>query len=255
MDNNEKVIDKENKTYGKRFVLFILAAGVVGGIIGIASRFFANGSIYAGIRNAYLVIRVVAAYITVPMVIAAAVITHFLYHKGKRLYENIEEDNEEQMNAIDATLGRGLALTSVTMIVGYFLFALGILGTMDRNPYEISTDTAMLMCFGGLILNIIYVVVYQRKIVDLIKKMNQEKHGSLYDPKFNEKWEASCDEAELAQIHEAGYYAFKKARLCCMILWLVCVNGIINFHFGIIPVSMVSIIWLVLTLSYFRKSL
>ena len=42
-------------------------------------------------------------------------------------------------------------------------------------------------------------VVLQQKIVDLERRINPEKRGSVYDMKFQKTWMDSCDEAERAR--------------------------------------------------------
>lgn len=86
-------------------------------------------------------------------------------------------------------------------------------------------------------------VVLQQKLVDLTKRLNPEKHGSVYDTKFRKKWLDSCDEAERAVIGQCAYKAYQAVSQACLALWLVFLLGGMFFDWGFLPVLAVCIIW------------
>ena len=55
---------------------------------------------------------------------------------------------------------------------------------------------------------------------------------------------------ERLEIYKAAYQSYRAVGGCCIILWCFCSLGSFIWNFGLIPVTMVSIIWLVLTVSY-----
>ena len=61
----------------------------------------------------------------------------------------------------------------------------------------------------------------QRRVVDLTRRMNPEKKGSVYDMKFRKKWYDSCDEAERRRIGEASYAAYIATTYTSLGLWVV----------------------------------
>lgn len=94
-----------------------------------------------------------------------------------------------------------------------------------------------------------------KKIVDFTKKLSPEKHGSVYDTKFATEWYASCDEAERSIISQAAFSAYNAANIACLALWALLIVGQMLFRFGLMPIAVVTILWLILTLTYSVKAL
>ena len=86
-------------------------------------------------------------------------------------------------------------------------------------------------------------VVLQQKLVDLCKRLNPEKQGSIYDTKFQKKWFESCDEAERLIIGQCAMKAYQAMARVCLGLWLVFVLGGMFFDWGFLPSLAVCIIW------------
>lgn len=85
--------------------------------------------------------------------------------------------------------------------------------------------------------------------------MNPLLKGSVYDVKFTEKFMDSCDEAIKLGIYKSAYKADVSVSTICIILWVFCVVGNDLWDFGVIPMVMVTIIWLVQTVSYCISSI
>ena len=87
--------------------------------------------------------------------------------------------------------------------------------------------------------------------MDLTRRMNPEKQGSVYDTKFKKKWFESCDEAEQKQIGQAAYKAFNVVSTACPILWLALLVLSYAFDFELLmPTFIVCFIWLLMQVSY-----
>ena len=94
-------------------------------------------------------------------------------------------------------------------------------------------------------------VFAQQKAVDLTRKMNPEKRGSVYDVHFKKKWFQSCDEAEQKQIGQAAYKAFNVVNTACPIAWMVLLLLSFAFNLSILlPAFLVCLLWLLLTVTY-----
>ena len=98
----------------------------------------------------------------------------------------------------------------------------------------------------------VFVLVFaQQKLVDLTRKMNPEKQGSIYDTKFRKKWIESCDEAEQKQIGQAAYKAYNVVSAVCPILWAALLMLSYAFHFELLmPTFILCLLWLLLQVSY-----
>jgi peptidoglycan biosynthesis protein MviN/MurJ (putative lipid II flippase) len=98
--------------------------------------------------------------------------------------------------------------------------------------------------------SIVFISRYQQKVVDFYKIMNPEKQGSVYDVKFQKKWIESCDEAERQAIYRCGFKAYRTASLACVLLWMLFVLMALFLQISLWPVTVTTIFWLILTVSY-----
>lgn len=90
----------------------------------------------------------------------------------------------------------------------------------------------------------------QRCVVDLIRRMNPEKQGSVYDIRFRKKWYDSCDEAERRRIGEASYAAYTATTYTSLILWVVMVMLNIFVPVGPLPALAALVPWGAAQLTY-----
>ena len=97
--------------------------------------------------------------------------------------------------------------------------------------------------------------VLQQKVVDLTKKINPEKRGSVYDMQFQKKWMDSCDESEQRQTGQACYKAYLAATKVCLWIWV----ALMVFHFafgtGLLPAAAVLAVFGVLQITYTLESI
>ena len=142
-----------------------------------------------------------------------------------------------------------LLLDSLTVIASFFFFNAGIV----YLPQEV--DSAMIPLLAIFLVVIALSILLQQKTVDLTKEINPEKRGSVYDMKFQERWWESCDEAERRQIGQASYKAYTTLNKFCPYCWGVLFLGNMIFHYGILPSTVVLLVWAVLTVSYTREAI
>lgn len=147
-------------------------------------------------------------------------------------------------------LSYAMWFTSINMIWNYFIFGAacsnGVLVKMQQGS-GLKGVLALVVFF---LLSVAIMSVEQQKLVNLTKQYNPEKQGSVFDTKFKEKWEGSCDEAELLMVYKCAYRAYNAVQYTCIGLWLVCLLGNFMWDFGPMPVAMITIIWGVMTTVY-----
>ena len=124
------------------------------------------------------------------------------------------------------------------MIINYFF--LGVDKILNLNVDEIYYSMFTIAAF---ILGLVVVIVMQQKIVDLTKKINPEKKGSVYDMKFAKKWMESCDENEQRQIGQAAYKAYQSVVYMSVFIMVILYISSTFLDFGILPFLIVTIIW------------
>lgn len=244
----KKQIQQDNKKAGIKFAIIMAISLVVGGFVGAAICLLKHSfaEITAeGIQNLLIVS---SGYCSLTLNVIFIFIAMCLYKHARKMYANWEEDDEEQMRQIEGELSLALLFSSVDMIQGYFFFAAGVSGMAVLGDNY--TAGILGMNLVALIVTIGLTILSQKVIVDFEREMNPEKRGSIYDMDFAKKWEASCDEAEKMVIYKAGYKSYKATQRCCLVLWVFCVLAGFIWNIGILPVAMVTIIWIVSMISY-----
>lgn len=170
--------------------------------------------------------------------------------KARKQYELWDGEDEDFADKIEEKVGIPLSLSSVLMVINMFLFAVCVNLDMQVELDKSTEKVIMIINLIVFIFSFVVMFIVQKKALDLTKDMNPEKEGSLYDVKFAEKWENSCDEAQKLMVYKAAKTAFTAMTSMCMTLWVVCLIGDMFMGFGLIPVTLVSIIWITGIISY-----
>lgn len=243
MSKQEK---SENRKALPKFALTMLGSLAVGGVLGFVigcSRVFGlEAAALAGALNAALS---AATPWGIPV---SSVLTlggcFLLYRSAAKKYAAWGGgDEDETSQAIETALSWALLLSAVQLLVNFFFFAAFCV-------YYRDADMDALALVGVFLLSCGLVIFAQQKVVDMERRMNPEKRGSVYDTKFQKKWFESCDESERRQIGQACYRAYTVASRLCIGLWLVLVMLSMVFEISILPVSVLLLVWGVLQVTY-----
>ena len=228
-------------------VVASLIGGVLGGLSGVAGYFWKDHTAF-GAAFAHLL----GAASPWAMVACAAVLLGlglYQYRKSDTAFHGWDGEDEDVMQRAEERLSWALLLDSLTVIVSFFFFNAGT----AKLPQSSDGNTITLLVIFLVVIAL--ATLLQQKTVDLTKKMNPEKRGSVYDMKFQERWWESCDEAERRQLGQASYKAYvtvsRFCPYCCgvLLLWyMVC-------HYCILPSAVVLVIWAVLSVSYTREAI
>lgn len=148
-----------------------------------------------------------------------------------------------------------MLLNSINTILGFFFFGIGVM-ILPFDSVDGGYSVIKILCFSiGFILCFTSSTLIQKNIFNLEKEINPLLKGSVYDIKFAQKWLDSCDEAIKLGLFKSAYKAYKSVSITCAILWIVCIIGYDLWDFGIVPMVIVIIIWLVQTISYCIESI
>lgn len=234
----------ENRRALPKFLRTLLIAAVIGGTAGGASVFAG-----AWLRNhgpVELTALMQSAGLWGMPVFDGALLggTWYFYRAAKKAFRSWDGEEEAVMDRAEERLSWALLLTTLAMIGTFFFFSMGTAGLMDGGlrPSIIIVAEMLAACAA--------IVVFQQKIVDLLKEMNPEKHGSVYDQKFQKIWWESCDENERRQIGQASYKAYTTVSVFCPALWGVLFFGNLVFDYGILPSTVALVIWGVAQVRY-----
>lgn len=233
---NEK---SENRKALPRFfvtmALSLLGGGVLGFVIGCGRVLGLEAAALAEALNAVL------SAITpwgIPVTSVLTLGTCFLLYRSaaKQYAAWGGGDEDETSESVDVLL-------SWTLLLNLFFLAAFCV-------YYLEGDVSALAHVGVFLFSCGLVIFAQQKTVDLERRMNPEKHGSVYDRKFQKKWLDSCDESERRQIGEASRRAYMATSRLCLGLWLVLVILSMIFEMSLLPVFVVLLVWGVMQVTY-----
>ena len=235
-------VSGENRKALPKFLLILLVSAVGGGVLGLAAG-LAGHSALPEYAAAWLedVLRAIAPW-AIPAYTAALLGGALWIYRSARARFNAWDGEEERViDAAEGSLNWALLLGALTLILDFFFMAVSS---------ALLSGWGSLTVVGWFLLSAALEMLLQQKVVDLEKRMNPEKRGSVYDTKFQRKWLESCDEAEQRQIGRAAYRAFQVTNTACVFLWLALVVLNMVFDLGLTPVFSVLVIWGILQVSY-----
>ncbi len=170
--------------------------------------------------------------------------------KAKKSLKVWDGEDEDEAEKIEGYAGLPIVVSSVFNVFNFFLFSVGVNLDMRLELAKSTENLVSILVFGSFVFALVVLVISQKLCVDFIKDMNPEKKGSIYDMKFNSKWIDSCDEAQKLQMYKAGFASYKATNSVCSTLWIVCLCLDLFLEIGLVPITMVTIIWLTGVLSY-----
>ena len=240
---NEK---SENRKALPKFVLSLFASLLLGGAagfaIGVARGAGWSAAALAGALSAGL--DAVTPW-GIPVTSALTLGTcFFLYRSAAKKFAAWDGGDEDETSAsIDAALSWVLLLSSIQLLLNLFFLSAFCIYWLDR-------DLRHLALVGVFLLSCGLVVFAEQKAIDLARKMNPEKRGSVYDSKFQKKWLDSCDESERRQIGEASRRAYMVTTRLCLGLWLALVILSMLFDMSLLPVFVLLLVWGTMQVTY-----
>ncbi|MDE6025701.1 MAG: DUF3169 family protein [Lachnospiraceae bacterium] len=247
---------KEDKKQFKPFIIILIICFIVGLGAGKLLRIVEND--LESIKESMAYVEVVLAYV-LPSLFLLINIVELIFVSGlvrkqeKRLKEWDGED-EEILDDIERKLDLPLNLTNAVQILGMFLFAACIHIYVSVELPKLHGNIIFWIVMIDFVASLIICTMSQKRMVNLVKVMNPEKNGSIFDVNFNKKWEESCDEAQKLLLYQASYKAFRVSNMMCCCLWVVCIMTDFAFHTGLFPIAVVLLIWLVQVLAYSKEA-
>lgn len=247
--NEEK--KKENKRVDKKALKILIPCLIVSFFVGFVLSALGNfmeenvaDVIAQGVVTA---LTVSAPYANLIMNTIAIIVSIIVLVNVKKKIRAWDGEDEAEYAKIDGSMTFVSILVNIIFILSYFFFGVGFEYCIKNSEATIIE----LMCyFLGFILALAGNMIIQAKVVNLYKEMNPEKQGSVYAMDFGKQWERSCDEAEKLQIYKAAFGSYNFCNVFYIFLWLFCLLGNQIWHFGIVPATIVIIVWLAQFISY-----
>lgn len=254
---------RENKAALKKFIPMLIVCAVIGGITGGVSSFIGYSDFSGSIAEAaLLIVNMMSPWAVIILGVSSFIACWAIYRKARAMYQEAlaaaeadgesGEPDEQIFEEVEDKLSQGMFILSVIMIVQMLFF--GIMMAELEN-LAVHSFAITMVATGVFVAGNLAQLKQQQLMVDLEKEMNPSKKGSVYDAKFRDKWEESCDELEKIIIYKSAYKAYKTTALTCVILWIVTATLSIAFKTGPLPSIAVTVIWLVQTVSYCREAM
>ena len=254
---------RENRAALKKFIPMLIVCAVIGGITGGVSSFIGYSDFSGSIAEAaLLIVNMMSPWAVIILGVSSFIACWAIYRKARAMYQEAlaaaeadgesGEPDEQIFEEVEDKLSQGMFILSVIMIVQMLFF--GIMMAELEN-LAVHSFAITMVATGVFVVGNLAQLKQQQLMVDLEKEMNPSKKGSVYDAKFRDKWEESCDELEKIIIYKSAYKAYKTTALTCVILWIVTATLSIAFKTGPLPSIAVTVIWLVQTVSYCREAM
>lgn len=245
MNNNDNSARQENRKALPRFILIVVCSLIVGGVLGVLMVRLSLEDFQEVLDGAGLFFtNYVAPWLIIALPVVELAICLPIYFSAKKRLSAWDGEDEAMSDEVEAKLSVCIWLTGLCTVLAFFLLAamfagfVGNAGTPQMMPKP--------LFFGGLtafLADLFAPMVLQQKLVDLTKRLNPEKKGSVYDTKFQKKWYDSCDEAERAIIGQCAFKAYQAMCRVCLGLWAVFALGGMFFNWGFLPALAVCVVW------------
>ena len=234
-------VERENRKAFPKFILVLLVSALGGGLLGFCGGILGIQNLENAQETILKVLGVVVPW-GIPVILLTLVLPGWLlYLKANKMFQNWDGEEEELPRKAEEKLSYGLLFSNMAFILDCFFLSACHMASTNQGMFL----TIVLYCLG-----LVLEIVLQQKIVDLTRRMNPEKQGSVYDLKFQKKWMESCDEAERAKIGQASYKAFFVTTQVAAILWLVTVVSNFMMGTGLFATLPPLIIWATLQVVY-----
>ncbi len=237
---------KEDKKYLIIFICLFVASGMAGFFIGKYMMGLKKAGALSFVPSDEMMIFWGYAVPIIGVVFSLIVLLVSLLgvRNAKKMLATWDGEDETVADAIEGRLGISIILSSVVLVISYYLFSLGVSLDIHGEFSKVDEDIVLIMNVVQILMGIVTTMTAQKLTIDVMKDMNPEKKGSVFDAKFSTKWMASCDEAQKAMVYKAGYTGYQVMGSVCMGLWLVCLVADVIWNVGILPGTMVFIIWI-----------
>lgn len=247
---------QEDKKSFKPFIIIMVICFVVGIGAGKTAHIIEDNleAIKAAIDQAEVVLAYVLPSIFLLMNIVEFVFILGIVKRQERRLKEWDGEDEEILDDIERKLDFPLNVTNVVQILGLFLFAACTHTDIAVELPKLHENIIFLVIIIDLVASLIICTMFQKRMVNLVKVMNPEKNGSIFDVDFNKKWEESCDEAQKMILYKASYKAFRVSNMMCCCLWVMGMVTDFAFHTGLFPIAVILLIWLVQVIVYSKET-
>ena len=246
-------MNKQKKSVNRKalpkFFGIILISAFFGGIAGGLFSFMSDTNLPDTITSALSsTLTIISPYCIWISTLLFSGIGFIFYLQARNSFQCWDGEEEILIAHTEKKLSLMLLMTIINMLLDFFFFGLSFVLIKGDS-------TASALAIIGFLLSIAAIIILQQKAIDLTRKINPEKQGSVYDTKFQKKWIASCDENEQRKMGQAAFKAFNVVNYTCIALWLFLMLLSLAIPVGILPIILVMFIWGISQITYGMESM
>lgn len=250
MNERRNEIRRENRSALKKFILVIVAAGIIGGFVGFFGSLLSDT--IGDFSDIFTEIIKDVLFYLFPVIFLILHIGSFgVYSKYKKVKDMWDGEDEDSANQIEEKISYVIWAEYIATALGFLYFAL-MLGGDVFDTFVLWKGIVVFLVF---VINVVLITIMQQKCVDLEKEMNPEKKGSVYDIKFNEKWLESCDEAEKMTIYRSAWASYRVMAAAYVAAWMITFLANEFFDTGLFACCVVVVLWIIQNSVYCYKSI
>lgn len=245
MKSNDNTARQENRKALPKFILIVVCSLILGGILGVVLVKLSLENFQEILDAAGLCFtNYVAPWLIIALPVVEMAVCLPIYFGAKKRLAAWDGEDEAVSDEVEGRLSVCIWITGLCVVLAFFLLSAMFAGFVQNagTPQMMPKP----LFFGGLaafLADLFAPMVLQQKLVDLTKRLNPEKKGSVYDTKFQKKWYESCDEAERAIIGQCAFKAYQAMCRVCLGLWAVFALGGMFFSWGFLPSLAVCVVW------------
>lgn len=231
------------------FLLFLAVSYVVGYFLGtMGARYEGDMKelLQVAANGATLIFPIFYVFINV-LVIVASLVIYIVARKRAQIWDG---ESEEVIDDVEKRLNWSVILINILMVADVFFFGVMVYIAMYTQHGENYGDELFPLGTTVFFVSYALMLVLYKLILDLVKKLNPEKRGSIFDFKFVKEWENSSDEAEKLTMYKAAYKTYRVVNVTCGIMWGVSFGGMLLLQTGLLPLFCVSAIWVTMVATY-----
>lgn len=263
-DSRKEEIRKEDSRNLGAFIIVLIIAGIVGGVIG-AMMMIGKDRIrlwIENISNNTLMFGTVSGGIFLIAGIVLTIISASNYTSANKLW-NDKEHLDDNWDLIEKKIARVLVFSTATYVILYALYGCTVYNLVGNLAETFRTESGMPGLYlyimaavtAAMFVFIFTILSIQKKAINLSKLLNPEKKGSVYDLRFQKKWYESLDEAEKLQVGIASYRAYSIVSRTCLVMMIVTILLGMIVKITIFPIFIIAILWLIQLISFGLESM
>lgn len=249
-----KQTEKRERRLIVRFILIVLACGVLGYFVGMFMAEY-GGNIHPLPQGAMESITRMFPFLFAGYNLVLFAACLIINRKAKGLLTAWDGEEETVLDTIEHLLNYPILLSNIALILNLFAFPLSIQLAEWTDLGKKTEGFGILAVLVIFLLGYVWILAVQNAALKMEKTMNPEKRGSLFELNFQKTWESSCDEGQKIMIYKASHQACKITSITCLILWTAALMAQLTLGTGILPVLCVCVIFLVLNVSYIVTSM